>query len=144
MSSAAEASSPFREIEPHEVERYGVAGVEESTMFPSSKCVRMTGLVEKPTANDAPSRFGIFGRYLLEPAIWDVIRQTCSDGKGEIQLTDALNLFCRKRPLFGLHFEGQHYDAGDRVGYLKANIDLSLRDPHLRQPLLEYLSRLQG
>ena len=67
-----------------------------------------------------------------------------SDDKGEIQLTDALNLFCRKRPLFGLRFEGQHYDAGDRVGYLKANIGLALRDPQLRQPLLEYLSRLQA
>jgi len=131
-----------QEIEPQEVERYGIVRVERSTAFPLSKSVRVTGLVEKPSADHAPSRLGIFGRYLLEPAIWDAIAQTRPDVRGEAQLTEALNLLCKERPLYGLIFEGQHYDTGDRLGYLKANIALSLRDPYLQQPILEYFSHL--
>jgi len=60
-----------------------------------------------------------------------------------MQLTDALNLLCHESPLFGHFFEGSHYDAGDPLGYLKANVEISLRDPRFRQPVLDYLSRLQ-
>lgn len=134
----------IREVEPHEVERHGMVRVERSAVFPASKSVRVTGLVEKPPAAATPSRLGVFGRYLLEPAIWDVIARTNPDALGEIQLTDALNLLCGARLVSGLCFDGHHYDAGDRVGFLKANIELSLHDPRLRQPLLEYLSCLQA
>ena len=89
-----------------------------------------------------PSRLGVFGRYLLEPAIWDAIAQTRPDARGEAKLTDALNLLCKERPLYGLISESQHYDAGDRLGYIRANIALSLRDPYLQQPILEYLAYL--
>jgi UTP--glucose-1-phosphate uridylyltransferase len=132
-----------REVEQQDVERHGIVRIERSTALPSSKSVRVTGLVEKPSAAAAPSRLGVFGRYVLEPAIWDLIARTSPDARGEVQLTDALNLLCQTNLLSGLCFEGQHYDAGDPLGYLKANIELSLNDPHLRQPLLEYLSRLQ-
>ena len=134
----------IREVEQQHVERHGIVRIERSTALPSTKSVRVTGLVEKPPATAAPSRLGVFGRYLLEPAIWDVIARTNPDARGEAQLTDALNLLCQTNLLSGLCFEGHHYDAGDPVGYLKANIELSLSDPHLRQPLLEYLSRLQA
>jgi UTP--glucose-1-phosphate uridylyltransferase len=100
--------------------------------------------VEKPSPSAAPSRLGVFGRYLLEPAIWDTIARTNPDARGEVQLTDALNLLCQTSPLFGFCFEGHHCDAGDLLGYLKANIELSLRDPQLRPSLLHYLSRLQA
>ncbi len=133
-----------REVEPRDVERHGIVQVDRSSTFPSGNSVQVTGLVEKPSAEEAPSRLGVFGRYLLEPAIWDAVAQTAADPHGEVQLTDALNLFCQTRLLSGLRFEGQHYDAGDRLGYLKANIELSLRDPRLRQPLLSYLSHLQS
>ena len=133
----------IREVESHEVERHGIVGIERSTEFRSSKPVRVTGLVEKPSPADAPSQFGVFGRYLLEPAIWDVIAQTKADAWGEVQLTDALNLLCQTGLLFGLCFKGHHYDAGDRLGYVKANLELFLRVPQLRPILLEYLSHLQ-
>jgi UTP--glucose-1-phosphate uridylyltransferase len=135
----------IREVEAEDVVRHGIVDVERTTAnaTASGDTVRITGLVEKPSLSAAPSRFGVFGRYVLEPAIWEAIEQTNPDARGEIQLTDALNLLCKNNSLFGLHFQGDHYDAGDPFGYFRANVDLSLRDPHLRQPCLEYLSRLQ-
>jgi UTP--glucose-1-phosphate uridylyltransferase len=134
----------IREIQQQDVERHGIVRIERSAALPSSKSVRVIGLVEKPWPAAAPSRLGVFGRYLLEPAIWDVIARTNPDARGEVQLTDALNLLCQTNLLLGLCFEGHHYDAGDPLGYLKANIELSLRNPHTRPALLEYLARLQA
>jgi len=133
-----------REVEPHDVGRFGIVRAECSTVRPSSNSIPLIGLVEKPAADKAPSRLGVFGRYLLEPAIWSAIAQTNADASGEVQLTDALNLLCEDEPLFGFCFEGRHYDAGDRLGYLKANIELTLQSPELRQPLLRHLSGILG
>jgi UTP--glucose-1-phosphate uridylyltransferase len=133
----------IREVDPSAVQRHGIVQLEHPTAFPSSKAARVIGLVEKPAAAQAPSRLGVFGRYLLEPTIWDFIAQTAPDTRGEVQLTDALNLFCQAGLLSGLCFEGEHYDAGDPLGYLQANLELALRDPHLRQPLVGYLRHLQ-
>jgi UTP--glucose-1-phosphate uridylyltransferase len=132
----------IREVGAREVQRHGIVRVEPDSTLPSTDSVRVTGLVEKPSVADAPSRLGVFGRYLLEPAIWDAISKTDSDARGEVQLTDALNLFSRTNFLSGLCFRGRHYDAGDRLGYLQANIELSLCDPHLGQVVQSYLSRL--
>jgi UTP--glucose-1-phosphate uridylyltransferase len=132
----------IREIEARDVDRHGIVEVEHSTATGSGP-VRITGLVEKPSLSAAPSRLGVFGRYVLEPAIWEAIEQTDPDVREEIQLTDALNLLCKNSSLFGLHFQGDHYDAGDPFGYLKANIELSLNDSGLRQPLREYLACLE-
>jgi UTP--glucose-1-phosphate uridylyltransferase len=134
----------IHEVEQQDVERHGIVRVERSPSDVSSKFVRITGLVEKPVAAFAPSPFGVLGRYLLESAIWDAIALTDPDARGEVQLTDALNLLCQTNVLSGLCLEGCHYDAGDRLGYLKANLELSLRDPQLRPSLLHYLSRLQA
>ena len=133
-----------REVEHQNMERHGIVHVDRSAALPLSKCVRVSGLVEKPSPSAAPSRLGVFGRYLLEPTIWEAIAQTKPDARHEVQLTDALNLLCQTELLSGLCFEGHHYDAGDRLGFLKANIELSLNDPSLRPALREYLGRLQA
>jgi UTP--glucose-1-phosphate uridylyltransferase len=130
----------IREVEPHDVKRFGIVQLERSTVSSPKEPLRITGLVEKPSLERAPSRFGIFGRYLLEPSVWTAIAQTRADLGGEVQLTDALNILCQEASLFGVSFDGRHYDAGDRIGYLQANIELSLEDPNLREPLLHYLS----
>jgi UTP--glucose-1-phosphate uridylyltransferase len=132
----------IREVDPHDVKRFGIVQLDRSIMSSPKEPVRITGLVEKPSLERAPSRFGIFGRYLLEPSIWNVIAQTRADPRGEVQLTDALNTLCQQTSLFGVCFDGRHYDAGDRIGYLQANIELSLEDPNLREPLLHYLSAI--
>jgi UTP--glucose-1-phosphate uridylyltransferase len=134
----------IRQVEPQEVERHGIVQPGSSMANTSGPPVRVRGLIEKPPPDSTTSRLGIFGRYVLEPSIWDAIERTRPDTRGEIQLTDALNGLCQHSTLLGLCFEGQHYDAGDPLGYLKANIALSLRDPLLRQPLKEYLSRMQA
>ncbi len=133
----------IRQVEVQEVERHGIVQTELSTPDLSGPPVRVTSLIEKPPPGKTPSRLGIFGRYVLEPSIWCAIGQTSPDPRGEVQLTDALNVLCKDNSLLGLCFEGQHYDAGDRLGYLKANIELSLADPRLSQPLREYLARLR-
>jgi UTP--glucose-1-phosphate uridylyltransferase len=126
-----------RRVDLQDVERHGIVKTEQPK---SDAPLRVTGLVEKPTPASAPSRMGIFGRYLLEPSIWDAIEKTSEDSRREIQLTDALNLHCRTTPLYGFLFMGDHYDAGDRLGNLKANVELSMRDSTLRQPCLDYLA----
>jgi UTP--glucose-1-phosphate uridylyltransferase len=133
----------IREVEPLEVGRHGIVQVPHSTMAAFASTVRVVGLVEKPSAANAPSHLGVFGRYVLEPAIWNAIEQTSPDARGEVQLTDALNILCQKSSVLGLYFEGRHYDAGDPLGYLKAYIELSLGDSLLRQPVREYLTGLQ-
>jgi UTP--glucose-1-phosphate uridylyltransferase len=132
----------IRQVEPSEMHAHGIVRVERPAASQPGTSVRVTGLVEKPSADKAPSRLGVFGRYLLEAGIWEAVARTHPDAKGEVQLTDALNRLCEKKPLFGLHFEGRHYDAGNRLGHLKANIELSLLDPQLRPSFLEYLSGL--
>lgn len=133
----------IREIGPQEIERFGVVGFADPKILPKQGSIRLTNLSEKPSLDNAPSRFGIFGRYLLEANIWDSIAETGRGLRGEIQLTDALNLLCRKKFVHGVLFEGRHFDAGDPLGYIIANIELSLRDPRLEQPLRGYLSSLQ-
>jgi UTP--glucose-1-phosphate uridylyltransferase len=132
----------IREVEPQLVDRFGIVQTERPNANASGKLVRITGLVEKPSAENALSRVGVFGRYLLDAAIWHVIDQTIGDARGEVQLTDALNSLCRTKPAYGLFFDGEHYDAGNRLGYLKANIELSLQDPSVQQPLRGYLAGL--
>jgi len=130
----------IREVEPQDVKRFGIVQLEGSTVSSPKRPLPITSLVEKPSLERARSRFGVFGRYLLEPSIWPVIAQTGADPRGEVQLTDALNSLCQQTSLFGVCFDGRHYDAGDHIGYLQANIELSLEDPRLREPLLHYLS----
>jgi UTP--glucose-1-phosphate uridylyltransferase len=133
----------IREVEPQEVERHGIVQVERSTSASSRVPLSVTALIEKPSVQNAPSRLGVFGRYVLESSVWDAIARTKPDSRGEVQLTDALNLLCQETAVFGLRFEGQPYDAGDPLGYLKANIEVSLGDPRFRKPFLEYLAHLQ-
>jgi UTP--glucose-1-phosphate uridylyltransferase len=131
-----------REIEPGEMQRHGVVGFSNAADVSLKKSILLSKLVEKPRLQDAPSRIGVFGRYLLEPAIWNAIAKTGCDPRGEVQLTEALHLLCQDHLLYGYFFEGQHYDVGDQVGFLKANIELSLQDPLLERPLREYFSEL--
>lgn len=128
-----------RKVDMNDVERHGIVKTDQSRSSTNGP-QKIIGLVEKPSPATSPSRIGIFGRYLLEPAIWDAIDKTSEDARREIQLTDALNLFCQSNPLYGFNFSGDHYDAGDRLGNLKANVELSLRDSVLRQSCLEYFA----
>jgi UTP--glucose-1-phosphate uridylyltransferase len=96
-------------------------------------------IVEKPPRGTAPSNLAVIGRYVLPPEIFGILEQTKTGAGGEIQLTDALAVLAERGDLIGVRFSGTRHDAGDRLGYLKANIAYALKRPELRDGLLEYL-----
>jgi UTP--glucose-1-phosphate uridylyltransferase len=114
------------EVDPSVVHMYGVASVEVTD---EDDVVRITGLVEKPAAEDAPSNYAVIGRYVLQPEVFDVLEKT-EPGKGnEIQLTDALETLAADTSIaggvYGVVFRGRRYDTGDKLDYIKAIIQLA-------------------
>jgi UTP--glucose-1-phosphate uridylyltransferase len=104
---------------------------------------RVRGLVEKPRADKAPSTMAVTGRYVLPPAIFDYLERTEPSSGGEIQLTDALQLLAKEKGLFAYLYEGQSYDAGDKLGFLKATVELALENPELGEDFRAYLRALK-
>jgi len=127
------------------IDKYGAVAVDPST--DGSDVVAVTGLVEKPPVDEAPSSLAIIGRYVLAPEVFAVLRETAPGRGGEIQLTDALaTLVERGEPVHGVVFGGRRYDTGDKLDYLKAVIRLAAeRDdlgPALRTWLHEFVNEL--
>ncbi len=107
------------------------------------KVWRIRDLVEKPKASEAPSNLAIIGRYILTPDIFESIHSVEPGSGGEIQLTDALKLQLRSRPIYAFKFEGKRYDAGDKLGFLKATVEFALQRHDLGGPFKEYLKSLK-
>jgi UTP--glucose-1-phosphate uridylyltransferase len=131
------------------IDKYGAVAVEpgEQPVLDGDEVVTVTGLVEKPPIDEAPSSLAIIGRYVLSPMVFDVLRETEPGRGGEIQLTDALaTLVALGEPVHGVVFTGRRYDTGDKLDYLKAVIRLAAeRDdlgPALRAWLHEFVSEL--
>jgi UTP--glucose-1-phosphate uridylyltransferase len=95
------------------------------------KLLNIKELVEKPSAEKAPSNLGITGRYLLPPEIFEYLKETKPGAGGEIQLTDALRTVAKNQGLYAYVYEGKTHDAGDKAGYLKATVEIALQDPKL-------------
>ena len=125
------------EVPREETSMYGIAA---GTAL-DARTTRIERLVEKPKV-DPPSNLAVIGRYVLPPRIFELLEQVTPGVGGEIQLTDALAMLAREEGLLGYRFEGERYDAGDRFGYLKANIAFALKRPELAGPLREYLKGL--
>ncbi len=133
--------APVLAIETVPDERVGLYGIiggpeVEPGVF---RCER---LVEKPTLADAPSHLAVTGAYVLTPEIFPAIDRTPPGLNGEVQLTDALQLLARERPVYATTFTGTRYDIGDRFLWLKANIEFAMRIPELRDRLRPVLERL--
>jgi UTP--glucose-1-phosphate uridylyltransferase len=134
------------EVDPASIHMYGAAAVEP---IEGSENVRVTGLVEKPAQEDAPSNLAIIGRYVLPASVFEILERTEPGKGGEIQLTDALQEMAADADgpgVVGVIFRGRRYDTGDRVDYIKAIVQLaSDRDdlgPELRPWLKEFAERL--
>ena len=129
------------EVPEEAVSSYGVAAVE--AVEGTDEVVRVTGLVEKPAREDAPSRLAVIGRYVLSPAVFDVLEETAPGRGGEIQLTDALQTLAEgEGEGYGVHavvFEGRRYDTGDKLGYLQAVVELGVDHPELGDDLRAWL-----
>ncbi len=103
---------------------------------------QIEGMVEKPAPGTAPSNLAIMGRYVLPPEIFAMIERTPPGKGGEIQLTDALDRLRQASGVIGCEFRGNRYDAGDKVGYLQANLEYALKRPDLAPRLRDYLKTL--
>jgi UTP--glucose-1-phosphate uridylyltransferase len=104
---------------------------------------RITDMVEKPEPRKAPSNLAIIGRYILTPAIFKELVATRKGAGSEIQLTDALRRLLAKEPIYGYVFEGKRYDAGDKLGFLQATVEMALKRPELGKPFRKYLKSLK-
>src|ERR1700736_176493 len=98
---------------------------------------------EKPKANEAPSNLAIIGRYVVTPEVFHSGSAIETGSGGEIQLTDGLKHMLRSRPIYGYRFEGKRYDAGDKLGFLKATVEFALRRYDLGNQFREYLKQLK-
>ena len=125
---------------PHDtINLYGCAAVEQTG---EDGVVRITGLVEKPDPADAPSNLAIIGRYVLAPEIFDVLRSTPPGRGNEIQLTDALETLAadpQSAGVYGVVLDGDRYDTGDKISYLKAVVQLAGRREDLAEELHTWL-----
>ncbi|MBX0300330.1 UTP--glucose-1-phosphate uridylyltransferase GalU [Cryobacterium sp. 1639] len=136
------------EVDPSQIHLYGAAAIEKTD---DPDVVRITGLVEKPAAADAPSNLAIIGRYVLRPEVFDVLEHTAPGKGNEIQLTDALQEMAVNPEttggVYGVIFRGRRYDTGDRLDYIKAIIQLAVdRDDlgaELRPWLQEFTATLE-
>lgn len=131
------------EVPSEQISAYGVVDAElVADNGRENRLFRIRNMVEKPKASDAPSNLAIIGRYVLTPEIFHCIEAIEPGSGGEIQLTDALKYMLRNRPIYGLKFEGTRYDAGDKLGFLKATVEFALNRHDLGGQFREYLKNL--
>lgn len=122
------------------ISSYGV--LDGTALKGNPRVVEVRGMVEKPKMADAPSKNAIIGRYLLTPAIFDMLETITPGAGGELQLTDGIKALLRTEKVFGYSFEGVRYDAGDKLGMLKATVDFALKREDLGPAFREYLKSL--
>lgn len=120
------------------ISRFGVIDAEEV----EPNVFRVRDMVEKPSYADAPSDLAIIGRYIFTPDIFGAIERTEPGAGGEIQITDAMRLLLKERPIYALKLEGRRHDAGDKLGFLIATVELALMRPDLADDLRSYLRSL--
>jgi UTP--glucose-1-phosphate uridylyltransferase len=134
----------IQEVPRETISNYGViTGTPLRHNGEADRLYQLSDLVEKPRAEAAPSNLAVIGRYILEPEIFDALASTTPGAGGEIQLTDALRALLRQRPIYGLRFEGKRYDAGDKLGFLKATVEFALRRDDLGPAFRQYLKSLR-
>lgn len=130
----------LQKVKDEEVSRYGIVRGREI----KENLFKIEDLVEKPAPSHAPSSIAIIGRYILTPEIFPLL-ETISPGKdGEIQLTDALKALLKSKTIYGYLFEGRRYDAGDKIGFLQATVELALKNPKVKREFSEYLLSLES
>ena len=130
------------EVPKSEISQYGVIRGYPVDGF-NGRVFRVQDVVEKPSAAEAPSNLAIIGRYILMPEIFGVLEKTASGKGNEIQLTDAIRLLLEQQPVYAYMFQGTRYDAGDKLGFLKATVEFALRRADLGAEFKQYLKSLK-
>ena len=117
-------------------------GIVKGELTDDVRTMRVLDMVEKPAVEDAPSRMAVLGRYVITPAIFDILAHTLPGKGNEVQLTDALEVLAKRQPVYAYDFEGIRYDLGDKLGFLKATVEFALRRPDLGGKFEAYLKEL--
>ena len=121
-----------------EIGRYGVIAARAL----DANIYEVQDLVEKPDPREAPSDLAIVGRYVLTPDLFPILTDTAPDSLGEIQLTSSLRTLRARRPIYAVEFEGKRHDTGEKLGFLKATVELALARPDLADNFRAYLKSL--
>jgi UTP--glucose-1-phosphate uridylyltransferase len=129
------------EVPMDQISNYGVIRGYPVDGF-DGRVYRVQDVVEKPQTNEAPSNLAIIGRYILTPQIFQILDNTRSGKGGEIQLTDGIRLLLEQQPVYAYMIEGKRYDAGDKLGFLKATVEFALKRPDLGEDFRRYLKQL--
>jgi UTP--glucose-1-phosphate uridylyltransferase len=124
-------------IKPEESKKYGMVDVHDE-LNPFAK---IYGIVEKPETQDAPSNFGVVGRYILMPAVFDLLEQVAPGSGGEIQLTDGIAALMQQEDVYACKFTGTRYDCGTKLGYLQATVEYALRHQSLAREFRAVLKK---
>jgi UTP--glucose-1-phosphate uridylyltransferase len=123
------------EVPNEDTAKYGIVKGE----VVNDRTLRMTGMVEKPKPQEAPTNLATPGRYILTPEIFDILQKIPRGAGNEYQLTDAINVLCQKKNVYAYRFEGERYDTGNIHGYLDATIDFALKDPEIKDKFIASL-----
>lgn len=128
----------IQKVPKSEVRQYGVIDAEAAV----DGLYKINDLVEKPSPKEAPSNLAVIGRYILTPEIFELLEKTKPGKNNEIQLTDALKELARLRNMYGYVIQGKRFDAGDKLGFLKATVEMGLKNPELGKEFRKYLKDL--
>lgn len=126
------------QVEGEDISRFGVIDADEVEPY----VFKIKDMVEKPAFKDAPSDLAIIGRYIFTPDIFAAIEQTTPGSGGEIQITDAMRILLKSRPFYAVKLEGKRHDAGDKLGFLIATVELALKRDDLGNEFRDYLKSL--
>lgn len=130
----------LQEVKPELVSRYGI--IDGNAI--SETVYKAKNWIEKPSLEEAPSNLAVASRYLFTPEIFDFLEKTPEGKNNEIQLTDAMRAMVKKHPMYGMKFTGKRYDIGDKMGFLKTNIEFGLKDPEIGKELKAWLKKYAG
>jgi len=130
-------------VEGPAISSYGVLDARPVPGRHNGRLFEVQDLVEKPNFEDAPSNLAIIGRYILTPAIFEMLETIEPGSGGELQLTDGLRALLKKEKIYGFTFEGKRHDAGDKLGFLKATVEFALKRDDLGKDFREYLKGLE-
>lgn len=128
----------LEQVETNKVSLYGIIDGEQTELGIYS----VKNFIEKPSVDQAPSNLAVAGRYLLTPDIFKHISQVTTDKSGEVQLTDALKMMIKNRPMYGLQLNGKRCDIGNKEGFIKTNIEFALKREDMAEDLRQYIKQL--
>ncbi|WP_053832684.1 UTP--glucose-1-phosphate uridylyltransferase GalU [Paraclostridium bifermentans] len=127
-----------QEVAKDDTDKYGILDCK----YIEDRVYKVKDMVEKPSVEEAPSNIAILGRYIITPAIFEILENQAPGKGGEIQLTDALKTLAQHEAIYAYNFEGRRYDVGDKLGFLEATIDFALKRENLKDGLMNYMKNV--